>query len=69
MYCEDEVISRIDYGKNKYGGPVTTKQVEDVNMFYETLQVVRILAGELMAAVVLTFFSNCSLYFPTMIKS
>ena len=29
-YCEDELPSRIDLGKEKYGGPYTTEQVEDV---------------------------------------
>ena len=29
-YCEDELPSRIDFGKMKYGGPFTTEQVEDV---------------------------------------
>ena len=29
-YCEDELPSRIDFGKIKYGGPFTTEQVEDV---------------------------------------
>ena len=32
-YCEDDLPSRIDYGKNKYGGPFTTEQVEDVKTF------------------------------------
>ena len=29
-YCEDELPSRIDFGKNKNGGPFTIEQVEDV---------------------------------------
>ena len=29
-YCEDDIPSRIDLGKSKYGGPFTTEQVEDV---------------------------------------
>ena len=56
-YCEDEVISRIDYGKSKYGGPFTTEQVEDVNTFYKIVPMViigGILAGEMMAAGALT---------------
>ena len=32
-YCEDELPSRIDFGKSKYGGPFTTEQVEDVKIF------------------------------------
>ena len=33
-YCEDELPSGLDLGKNKYGGPFTTEQVEDVKTFY-----------------------------------
>ena len=32
-YCEDELPSRMDLGKEKYGGPFTTEQVEDVKVF------------------------------------
>ena len=32
-YHEDELPSRIDFGKQKYGGPFTTEQVEDVKTF------------------------------------
>ena len=32
-YCEDELPSHIDFGKNKYGGPFTTEQLEDVKTF------------------------------------
>ena len=38
-YCEDELPSRIDFGKNKYGGPFTTEQVEDVKTFLRVLPV------------------------------
>ena len=30
-YWEDDIPSRLDLGKSKYGGPFTTEQVEDVN--------------------------------------
>jgi peptide/histidine transporter 3/4 len=36
-YCEDELPSRLDFGKNKYGGPFTTEQVEDVKTFLRVL--------------------------------
>ena len=36
-YCEDELPSRIDFGKSKYGGPFTTEQVEDVKTFLRLL--------------------------------
>ena len=39
-YCEDELPSRIDFGKSKYGGPFTTEQVEDVKTFLRILPVV-----------------------------
>ena len=32
-YCEDELPTRIDLGKEKYGGPFSTEQVEDVKAF------------------------------------
>jgi peptide/histidine transporter 3/4 len=32
-YCEDELPSRMDLAKEKYGGPFTTEQVEDVKAF------------------------------------
>ena len=36
-YWEDKLPSRIDFGKNKYGGPFTTEQVEDVKTFLRML--------------------------------
>ena len=38
-YCEDEIPSRIDLGKSKYGGPFTTEEVEDVKTFFRILLV------------------------------
>ena len=38
-YCEDELPSRMDLGKKKYGGPFTTEQVEDVKAFLGILSV------------------------------
>ena len=38
-YCEDDLPSGLDLGKNKYGGPFTTEQVEDVKAFYGILKV------------------------------
>ncbi len=31
-YCDDERPSRLDFGKQRYGGPFTTEQVEDVKV-------------------------------------
>ena len=45
-YCEDELPSRIDFGKSKYGGPFTTEQVEDVKTFFRFLPVAMV-AGAL----------------------
>ena len=36
-YCEDELPSRIDFGKHKYGGPFTTEEVENVKTFLRLL--------------------------------
>ena len=33
-YCEDELPSRLDLGKEKYGGPFTTEGVENVKAFF-----------------------------------
>ena len=32
-YCEDELLSRLDLRKEKYGGPFTTEEVENVKAF------------------------------------
>lgn len=36
-YWDDKPFSRIDVAKNKYGGPFTTEQVEDVKTFFKVL--------------------------------
>ena len=38
-YWEEDIPSRIDLGKSKYGGPSTTEQVEDVKTFFRLLAV------------------------------
>ena len=38
-YCEDELPSRLDLGKEKYGGPFITEPVEDVKAFVGILGV------------------------------
>ena len=51
-YYEDELPSRIDFGKSKYGGPFTIEQVEDVKTFLRLLVFVftmSILVGILIA--------------------
>ena len=39
-FYEDELPSRIDFGKSKYGGPFTTEQVEDVKTFLRLVFVI-----------------------------
>ena len=38
-YCEDELPSRLDLGKEKYGGPFSTEEVENVKAFVGILSV------------------------------
>ena len=38
-YCEDEHLSRLDFGKQRYGGPYTTEQVENVKVALDILKV------------------------------
>ena len=58
-YCEDELPSRIDFGKSKYGGPFTTEQVEDVKTFLRLLPLISIfgaIASVTIAATILHIF-------------
>ena len=41
-YCEESFPSRIDFGKEKYGGPFTTEQVEDVKTLLRIIIMVAI---------------------------
>ena len=36
-YWEEDIPSRLDLGKSRYGGPFTTEQVEDVKTFFRIL--------------------------------
>ena len=36
-YWEEDIPSRLDLGKSRYGGPFTTEQVEDVKTFFKIL--------------------------------
>ena len=42
-YCDDEYVSRIDFAKERHGGPFTTEQVEDVKTFMRMLIVLVVL--------------------------
>ena len=61
-YCGDELPSRMDLGKEKYGGPFTTEQVEDVKACLGILQVLLILGSvfttDIAASTMLYKFSN-----------
>ena len=55
-YCEDELPSRIDFGKSKYGGPFTTEQVEDVKTLlrlFPLISIFGVIAGVLIAVNIL----------------
>ncbi len=39
-FCEDNLPGGLDLGKQKYGGPYTTEQVEDVKAFYGMLRII-----------------------------
>ena len=61
-YCEDEPPSRMDLAKEKYGGPFTTEQVEDVKAFTGILRVLLtfgpLFITEIAANDMLYWFSN-----------
>ena len=44
-YWEEDIPPRIDLGKNKYGGPFTTEEVEDTKTFFNILLLLFTLIG------------------------
>ena len=42
-YADDEEPSRLDFAKERYGGPFTTEQVEDVKTFFKILAILLVL--------------------------
>jgi len=58
-YWDDKPYSRIDLGKNKFGGPFTTEQVEDVKTFFRVVAVVY-LSSFFVGVVIMTYFSYLS---------
>ena len=58
IYCKDELPSRIDFGKSKYGGPFTTEQVEDVKTFLRFIPLI-IVGGALASSVVTSDIILC----------
>ena len=53
-YCEDELPSRIDFGKSKYGGPFTIEEVEDVKTFLRLLVIA--FTTSILFGIVVAFF-------------
>ena len=39
-FCENERLSRLDFGKQRYGGPFTTEQVEDVKVMLNMFKII-----------------------------
>ncbi len=73
-YCEDELPSRIDFGKHKYGGPFTTEEVENVKTFLRLLVV--ILVGSAVSSGIVSidtgyelFLKRDTFYFHEFLKS
>ena len=58
-YWEDKLPSRIDLGKNKYGGPFTSEEIENVKTF---LQLIKILVS-LLGIFVVAFSINMDVYY------
>ena len=72
-YCEDEAPSRLDLGKTKYGGPFTTKQVEDVKAFLGIIKILLVICPAFLLQTVIKIslppfarhgnvFESCSMY-------
>ena len=59
-YCDDERPSRLDFGKERFGGPFTTEQVEDVKAF---IRIVGVLLVTGMAYVINVPTSTVSLLY------
>ena len=68
-YCEDEIPSRIDLGKSKYGGPFTTEEVEDVKTFFRIVAIFVVLNLWLITVIPAAFVQfppfqgECSVHF------
>jgi peptide/histidine transporter 3/4 len=58
-YWEDKPYTRMDLAKQKYGGPFTTEQVEDVKTFFRLLVI--LILGSLFSGIVFVVNSTVSL--------
>ena len=59
-YWEDEIPSRIDLGKRKYGGPFTTEEVESVKTFLQLFKLILSLSGIFIASYLVNPFLNAT---------
>ena len=59
-YCDDERPSRLDFAKERFGGPFTTEQVEDVKTF---LRIIAILSAVGLVSVLDVPTSNVAIAF------
>ena len=57
-YCENEHLSRIDYGKQRYGEPYTTEQVEDIKVFLGMMKIIFSMGPAFMLDIVVTVSST-----------
>ena len=57
-YCEDELPSRMDFGKMKYGGPFTTEQVEDVKTVMRIIPFLLIIGALGGGLVLINYYTN-----------
>ena len=55
-YCDDEIPHRIDFGKERYGGPFTTEQVENVKTFLRIVLVLVTLGPVFMLEVPASYY-------------
>lgn len=55
-YCDDEIPRRIDFGKERYGGPFTTEQVENVKTFLRIVLVLLTLGPVFMLEVPASYY-------------
>lgn len=57
-YCGDEIPSRLDYAKEKYGGPFTTELVENVKTFFKIFTLLLSLGPVFVLEAPVTFFCH-----------
>ena len=59
-YWEDDIPSRIDLGKRKYGGPFTNEEVESVKSFLQLFKILLSLSGVFIASYLINPFQKLS---------